>query len=341
MTTYKDAGVDIDAADKATAGFKDAVKSTHNTAVLADIGLFGGLFKPDLSGYKEPVLVASSDGVGTKLKIANLMGVYDTVGQDLVNHCVNDILVQGAKPLFFLDYVAVGKLKPEVVVDIVKGFAYACKENGVALIGGETAELPGIYHGDDFDLAGFVVGIVDKSKVIDGKGISEGDIVLGAASNGLHTNGYSLAIRSLIEEHKLDLKKPCDGLDEPVGDALLKTHLSYLPLVSRLWKSAVKIKGMAHITGGGLLDNIPRILPKGLGVKLESSKWSVPPIFSVIKRMADVPERDMYRTFNMGIGLAVILDKDSAPEAEKSLQGTEFELKRIGRVVKGSKVLID
>lgn len=332
MTTYKDAGVNIDAADEATAGFKGAVKATHTKHVLADIGLFGGLYEPDLKGYKEPVLVASSDGVGTKLKIAVEMGVYDTVGQDLVNHCINDILVQGAKPLFFLDYVATSKLKPNVVIDIVKGFAAACKKNGVALIGGETAELPGIYHGDDFDLAGFVVGIVDKGSIIDGRNIKAGDVILGLPSNGLHTNGYSLAIKTLLTDNKLPLDKTPEGLDEPLGEALLKTHASYLATIMMLLDKNIEINGLAHITGGGLIDNVPRILPKGLGARFEKSAWSVPKIFSLIQKYAKTPERDLYRTFNMGVGLTIILKPAEVDKVKKIFEKNSISYNEIGTV---------
>jgi phosphoribosylformylglycinamidine cyclo-ligase len=327
--TYKEAGVDIDSANEAVSRIKKYLKETYNDNVLSSVGSFGGLYQID----KENVLVSSTDGVGTKLKLAFMSGKHDTIGQDLVNHCVNDILVLGAKPLFFLDYLSTGKIKPEVIESIVKGLSIACKENDCALVGGEIAEMPGLYKPNEYDLASFIVGKVKKNKIIDGSKIKKGDLVIGLSSNGLHTNGYSLAIRILIENSKLNLNKKLK--DMTLKDALMKIHTSYYKPVSELL-SKFEIKGMAHITGGGLIENIPRILPENCSVELKNN-WKVPEIFNLIKELGNVPEDDMYRTFNMGIGFVLIVDRKNSNNILKNLEKYSFNSQIIGEVVEGSK----
>jgi phosphoribosylformylglycinamidine cyclo-ligase len=275
--------------------------------VLTDIGLFGAFFQPDLTGYKEPVLVSSVDGVGTKLKIAIQFNKHDTIGQDLVNHCVNDIAVCGAEPLFFLDYMAFGKLDPVVASEIVKGFSIACKENGCALIGGETAEMPGVYQIGDYDLSGTIVGIVEKSKIIKGEKISRGDVLIGIPSSGLHTNGYSLARKVILEKYNLTYKVP--SLKKTIGEELLTVHCSYLQLI-RTIKNKIEVKGMSHITGGGIIGNTKRILPEGLKLKIDWSKWDVPPIFKLIQQAGEISEEEMREVFNIGIGLVFVVSKE-------------------------------
>ena len=277
---YEDAGVSIKAGDDTVNKIKDYAKSTFRNGVLTDIGLFGAFFQPDLSGYKEPVLVSSVDGVGTKLKIATIINKHDTIGQDLVNHCVNDIAVCGAEPLFFLDYMAFGKLDTEVAADIVKGFSIACKENGCALIGGETAEMPGLYQVGDYDLSGTIVGIVEKSKIIKGDDIGSGDVLVGIPSTGLHTNGYSLARKALLEKFNLTEKLP--SLSKTLGEELLSVHRSYLKLIKSVTEK-INIKGISHITGGGIIGNTKRILPKGLKLNIYWESWEVPAIFKLIQ----------------------------------------------------------
>lgn len=307
-TTYKKSGVNIDAANLAVKKIKKMVKGTFNKNVLADIGLFGSLYQIN----KKQVLVATTDGVGTKLKLAFKTNKHDTVGVDLVNHCVNDVLVQGATPLFFLDYIATGKLKPGVIVNVMKGFTKACKQNKVALIGGELAEMPGMYKPGEYDLVGIMVGVVDKAKIITGKKIRVGDKIYGLKSSGLHTNGYSL-VNKLLEKHKLDIK------------TLMIPHRSYLKQIK---PHLGRIKGMAHITGGGFYDNIPRILPKGCNALIYKKSWAVPKIFTQIKRLANLDYKEMFRTFNMGIGLVLV---------GKKIPGSI----EIGKVVKGNgKVII-
>jgi phosphoribosylformylglycinamidine cyclo-ligase len=316
MTTYKEAGVDIDAADEAVERIKGVVKATRNKGVLADVGSFGGLFDINKYGLKEPVLVSSTDGVGTKIKLAFLTGIYDTVGQDLANHCTNDILVQGAIPLYFMDYIATAKLKPEVMQKIIEGFCTACRQNEMALLGGEMAEMPGIYQEGHFDLAGFIVGVVEKSKIIDGSKIKPGDVVIGLKSTGLQTNGFSLAIKVFKEA----------GLLEKKAKELMAVHSSFLPIIKPHLESGI-IHGMAHITGSGLEGNIPRVLPENCKVIIDKSKWQIPQIFKDIQKTGNVPEDDMFRTFNMGIGYIVIVDKK---DALKFKEGTI-----IGKVVPG------
>lgn len=311
--TYKDSGVDIKAGEAMVESIKEVVKETHSDAVLGDIGGFGGFFCPDLSGYEDPVFVSSVDGVGTKLIVAFKMGRYDTVGQDLVNHCVNDIAVCGADPLFFLDYFSTGKLKKEVGYQVVKGFAKACKENSVALVGGETAEMPDIYSEGEFDLAGTIVGIVDRKKVINGDGIRKGDVLLGLKSTGLHTNGYSLARKVLFSEYKVD--DYVDELGTTVGKALLAVHKSYLPVIREI-RGLEGVHGFSHITGGGIIGNTRRIVPEGLSIDVDWDVWERPPIFKLIQKLGNVPEEEMRATFNLGIGLAAVV----APEAVEAVK---------------------
>ncbi len=303
---YAAAGVDIDAKAAALARARDSIRSTFNAQVLGDVGGFGGLFQPDFSAYREPVLVGSTDGVGTKLKVAIAAGRHGTCGADLVNHCVNDILVQGARPLFFLDYIAAGKIEPGVLEQVIEGVARGCRENGAALIGGETAEMPGFYAPGEYDVAGTIVGVVERAKILDGSQIAAGDVALGLPSAGLHTNGYSLARKVFFEELG---KKPADtvkGLGRTIADALLAPHLSYRTALEPLL-AADLVHGMAHITGGGFYDNIPRVLPEGLDVVLRAGAWPILPVFEVIGREGRVSFEEMHRVFNMGIGMVVFV----------------------------------
>src|SRR6186713_938176 len=306
---YKSSGVDIDAGNETVRRIKRLAKATFTPGVLSDIGSFGGLFKLDAAAWKEPVLVSSADGVGTKLKVAFMANRHRTIGADLVNHCVNDILVQGAVPLFFLDYLATGRLSPAIAEQVVSGMAGACRENGCALLGGETAEMPGFYADGEYDVAGFIVGIVDRPRVIDGRSIAPGDVLVGIPSSGLHTNGYSLARRIAFDHLGLDVTSEVPALGGTVADALLKTHRSYLSLVRPLLASG-RIKGMAHITGGGITDNLPRVLPEGTDAIVRLGSWPVLPIFEWLQRSGNVPQDDMLRTFNMGIGLIAVVGRD-------------------------------
>lgn len=328
--TYKNSGVDIEAGDEAVKKIKDYARSTFNKNVLSDIGLFGGFYELDLSGYKNPVLVSSVDGVGTKLKVAISMGRHSSIGQDLVNHCVNDIAVCGAKPLFFLDYLAFGRLKPEIASDIVKGFSIACKENGCVLIGGETAEMPGLYDESDYDLSGTIVGIVDKSKVIKGDKISKGDILIGFKSSGLHTNGYSLARKVLLESFKLN-EQPA-GLKQTLGEELLSIHKSYLKLIELLI-SRLEIKGLSHITGGGIVGNTNRILPEERKLKIDWNSWEVPEIFKLIQRTGKIENEEMKKVFNLGIGLIAIVSPEIADESLRLASTLNEEGILIGEVL--------
>jgi phosphoribosylformylglycinamidine cyclo-ligase len=311
---YKAAGVDIEAGEKTVDKIKGYAKSTFNKAVLSDIGLFGAFFQPDLANYKEPVLVSSVDGVGTKLKIATSLGKHDTIGQDLVNHCVNDIAVCGAEPMYFLDYMAFGKLDPEVAAEIVKGFSIACKENNCALIGGETAEMPGLYQEGDYDLSGTIVGIVEKSKIIKGDSITSRDILIGIPSTGLHTNGYSLARKVLLEKYDLHNKMPFSN--KTIGEELLTVHRSYLGIIKVL-KNNLPVKGFSHITGGGIVGNTKRILPQGLNLKIDWGNWEVPSIFHLIQDAGDISDEEMREVFNMGIGLIFVVAEDKLDLAIK------------------------
>ena len=325
---YAQAGVDIKAADKAKELIKRLGRSTSRPEVLTDIGLFGGMFQ--LAGYSEPVLVSSVDGVGTKLKIASLMGKHNTVGIDIVNHCANDIFTCGASPLFFLDYIAMGKLIPEKVASIVSGLAQACKNIGCALIGGETAEMPGIYQGDDYDLVGFIVGAVEKANIIKGSSITSGDIILGLPSSGLHTNGYSLVRKVFdIERNPSVLQVSYPELKRTLGEELLEPHRCYY---SELKPLLSMIKGLAHITGGGFEGNIPRILPQGLAVQIDKGSWPVPPIFKLIQELGKISETEMYRVFNMGIGMVIICSPQQAAELIAALP----ETKKIGKVIQST-----
>jgi phosphoribosylformylglycinamidine cyclo-ligase len=305
---YRESGVDIDAGNEVVRRIKILARGTFTPGVLSEIGSFGGLFGLRSAGLNDPVLVASADGVGTKLRVAFMTGIHSTIGRDLVNHCVNDILVQGAEPLFFLDYLATGKLNPDVAVQIVEGLSAACRENGCALLGGETAEMPGFYADGEYDVAGFIVGAVERSRLIDGKRIAAGDALIGLPSSGLHTNGYSLARRIAFEIARLGPRDIVPEIGGPIGEVLLTPHRSYLPVIKPLLSSGL-IKGMAHITGGGITDNLPRIIPAGLHASIDRSSWTVPPIFRWLQHTGQVPATDMFRTFNMGIGLIVVCAK--------------------------------
>ena len=337
---YKASGVDIDAGNEAVRRIRSLARSTFTAGVLSDIGSFGGLFRMEPGRFREPVLVASADGVGTKLKVAFLAGRHDTVGADLVNHCVNDILVQGAEPLFFLDYLATGRLAPDVAESVVSGMANACRENDCALLGGETAEMPGFYKDGEYDLAGFIVGAVDRSRLINGRTIAVGDILVGVPSSGLHTNGYSLARRIVFDTLKLSVDSYVPELQQTVGDALLEPHRSYLPVIRPLLE-ATRIKGMAHITGGGITDNLPRILPHGTGAVVDGSSWTVPPLFTWLRRSGDVPIDDMMRTFNMGIGLIIVVARDQAEPliSELAARGGR-DARVIGEIVTGEPPMV-
>ncbi len=312
--TYKSSGVDLTAGENTISKIKDYVRSTFNSNVLTDIGHFGGMFKFASDKYKEPVLVSSVDGVGTKLKVAIELGIHDTIGQDLVNHCVNDIAVCGAEPLFFLDYMAFGKLDEDTASEIVKGFSIACKENDCALIGGETAEMPGIYKERDYDLSGTIVGVVDKENILDGSNIQSGDLLIGFLSNGLHTNGYSLARKVLLE--KYNLNDHVELLNKTLGEELLRVHKSYLKLIREL-KSNIDVKGFSHITGGGIIGNTSRIIPKGLNLKIHWGNWDAPPIFKLIQNTGNISSDEMRNVFNEGIGLIVVVPQE---QEEMTLQ---------------------
>jgi phosphoribosylformylglycinamidine cyclo-ligase len=311
--TYRDAGVDIEAGTQAVNLMKEAVRATYGPEVLAGIGAFGGLFDVSaLKGMQSPVLVASTDGVGTKTKIAAALGRFETIGFDIVNHCANDILVQGARPLFFLDYIASSQLQPERIAVVVQGIAAACREIGCALLGGETAEMPGVYEPNEFDLVGTIVGVVDRNQIIDGRAIRPGDQVIGLASAGLHTNGYSLARRIF---QGWDLAAVVPELRQPLGEALLTPHRAYLAEVPQLWTSQVTIKGLAHITGGGLIDNPPRILPAGTALHLRRGSWPIPPIFQLMQQVGQIDEVEMARTFNLGLGMLVVVSPEQLDQA--------------------------
>jgi len=311
---YRDSGVNIDAAQRALARAKETVRSTWDARVRSDLGAFGGLYRP---APGEPLLVASIDGVGTKVKVAAAAGRYDTVGQDLVNHCVNDILVQGAEPLFFLDYFAAGRLAEGVLEDVLDGVARACRENGCALLGGETAEMPGVYAAGDFDLAGCIVGRVAEADLIDGSAIARGDRVWGLPSTGLHTNGYSLARAVLLEGQGLGLDDVPPGLGATVADALLAVHRSYLPHLRALWRALGRgaVHGLAHITGGGFPDNVPRVVPEGLTARIDTRAWTPPPLFGLLGELGEIAPAELYRVFNMGIGMVVFLPPGADPVA--------------------------
>ncbi len=324
---YKKAGVDIGAGEEFVRMIKPQVRQTFTPGVITDIGAFGGFFLPDFSAYKKPVLVSSIDGVGTKLKIAIELGQYETVGSCLVNHCVNDILVCGAKPLFFLDYYACGKLTPAIAAAVVTGMVNACRENGCALIGGETAEMPGLYQERDFDLAGSIVGVVDHEKIINGSAIREGDVLIGIASSGLHTNGYSLA-RKVLEGR---MQERVSGLEGTIGEELLKVHRSYLSLIEPFFGSP-DIRGLSHITGGGLMGNTMRFVPEGLRLDVAWDAWPESLIFDIIRQAGGVPEEDMRRTFNLGLGLVMVVEKNAADRVVATLKSRQENAYIIGVV---------
>ncbi len=305
-STYKSAGVDIKAGDETVERIKSLAKSTFNKNVLSGIGHFGAFYNIDLKKWRNPVLVSSVDGVGTKLKIAFAMGKHNTVGQDLVNHCVNDIAVCGAVPQYFMDYLAFGKLVPSTAEQIIEGFGIACKENNVALIGGETAEMPGLYDAGEYDIAGMIVGIVERGKIIDGSKVKKGDVLIGYASNGLHTNGYSLARKVLLEKYSVQYKT--DLFELSLGEELLRIHKSYLKLIGKL-KEKISVKAFSHITGGGIIGNTKRVVPKNLKIKIDWSTWTTPPIFQLIQKTGNISEEEMREVFNLGIGLIAIVNK--------------------------------
>ncbi len=335
---YASAGVNLAAGDEAVARIKKLAKATFNPNVLSEIGSFGGLFKIPVADYEEPVLVSSIDGVGTKLKLAFISGNHTTVGQDIVCHCVNDILVQGALPLFFMDYIGVGKLDPKDLADIVEGLSKACKDNNMPLLGGETAEMPGFYSAGEYDLVGSIIGIVDRKKIVDGSEITEGDILLGLPSIGLHTNGYSLARKICFEIAGLKIDDQVEMIDNEIGKELLIPHRSYLHPVSALMKE-VRIAGMAHITGGGIPGNLIRILPEGLKAVVERANWPDLPIFAYLQTTGGVADSDMYDAFNMGIGYIVVVKEADAYKAESILAEKGQTSFRIGKIEKGKKVV--
>ncbi|GAB4460878.1 MAG: phosphoribosylformylglycinamidine cyclo-ligase [Armatimonadaceae bacterium] len=334
-TIYADAGVNIDAGNEAVQRMKEHIRSTFNPHVLSDVGSFGALFQPDFSGIGEPILVASVDGVGTKLKVAQMMNKHDTIGRDLVWHCVNDILVQGAKPLFFLDYFGTGKLNPLVAAEVVQGLAEGCRAVGCALVGGETAEMPGMYREGEYDLVGSIVGIVDRGKIIDGSRVSAGDALIGLASDGLHTNGYSLARYVLFEKAGLTVDRFMPELGITLGEALLSPHRCYANSVLPLLKE-YDIHGMAHITGGGFYDNIPRILPADCQAVVERRAWEVPPIFRLIQEAGSIAESEMYRTFNMGVGMVLVVPAEQGLAIVERLNQSGERAGLIGNVMRGS-----
>ena len=357
---YARAGVDIDLGNKVKSALPRMLRATHRPEVLGKVGGFGGLFALDVRKYRQPVLVSSVDGVGTKLKLAFAMDRHDTIGQDLVNHCVNDIAVLGAEPLFFLDYLGTGRLEPRVFKDIISGFAKACAENHCALIGGETAQMPGFYQPGEYDVSGTIVGVVEKSQMLDGQAVRAGDAVIGLASSGLHTNGYSLARKIFFEQMKLKPKTYVPELRNTIGQELLKVHVSYGPLVQKLLKkfnvgqasrlslkpkpqlrqkdrrdACPTIKALAHITGGGFVDNIPRVLPKGCDVVIRKGTWDVLPIFKLIQAKGGVPEDELYQVFNMGIGMVVIVAADKADAVLRCIRAQKQPAWLIGQVTKG------
>jgi phosphoribosylformylglycinamidine cyclo-ligase len=339
QTAYAAAGVDIDLGNRVKATLPQLLASTRRREVLGQVGGFGGLFALDVKKYRQPVLVASTDGVGTKLKIAFAMDRHDTVGQDLVNHCVNDIAVLGAEPLFFLDYIGTGKLQPRVFEQLLRGFATACRENHCALIGGETAQMPGFYQDGEYDVSGTIVGVVEKAAILDGQGIRAGDAIIGLASSGLHTNGYSLARKIFFERMKLRPNSVLPELQGTIGDALLKVHLSYGPLIQAVlkkFKGRRDIKGLAHITGGGFIDNVPRVLPKQCDAVIRKGSWEAPPIFHLLAAKGGVAEAELYRVFNMGLGLTMIVAAGRAEAALRFIRARGQAAWIIGEIARGT-----
>jgi phosphoribosylformylglycinamidine cyclo-ligase len=334
--TYADAGVDIDAAKRTKQRIKYLAHKTFTKNVLSEIGGFGGMFSLDRNKYHDPVLVSSVDGVGTKLKVAFEMNLHHTVGADLVNHCVNDIAVQGAAPLIFMDYFATGKLEPDVAEKVVTGIAEACKHNGCALIGGETAEMPGFYPPGEYDLAGFIVGVVDREKVINGKNVQVGDVLLGLPSNGLHTNGYSLARKLLFTVARYSPDTYVNELKNKVGNELMRTHKSYWPVLKKLVDGET-VSALAHITGGGITENLPRVLPRGTGAVIELGTWPVQPIFEHLQKLGNIEQAEMMRTFNMGIGMVLVVPPKKFKKVQSVLERAGEKGYTIGRVVKGDR----
>ncbi|MCK4856373.1 MAG: phosphoribosylformylglycinamidine cyclo-ligase [candidate division Zixibacteria bacterium] len=337
--TYKDAGVDIDSGNQATARIKKLVKSTYNKKVLSEVGAFGGFYSGRFAGYKKPVLISSADGVGTKLKLAFMTGIHDTIGEDLVNHCTNDILVHGALPLYFLDYFATGKLKPGVVEQVITGLARGCKNNNCSLIGGEIAEMPGFYRRAEYDLAGFIVGIVDRSRIIDGGKIKPGHVIIGLESSGLHTNGYSLVRKLFFDRLKYPPSRRIPELGGTLAEELLKVHRSYLKVIKRLLV-VVSIKGLAHITGGGIPGNLVRILPAGCRAVVDTAGWQRGAIFDLIQKLGSVDDNEMYRTFNMGIGMIVVCGKKDADRVIRLCRRNDVTANVVGEIVKGGRQVI-
>jgi phosphoribosylformylglycinamidine cyclo-ligase len=339
---YAAAGVDIDAQERALAEVRKLARTTFTPGVISELGLFGGLFRPDLAGLEEPVLVASADGVGTKLAVARMAGDFTTVGRDLVNHCVNDVLVQGARPLFFLDYVGAGRLEPREMVDLVRGVADGCRENGVALIGGETAEMPGFYAAGDYELVGFIVGIVERARILDGSRVTAGDVLLGLPSTGMHTNGYTLARRILFERLGLGLGDRLPGARQEkvrVGEWLLRPHRSYLAALSPLLGHG-GLHALAHITGGGLSDNLPRVLPEGLCAEVRFGSWEIPEPFRILQDRGDVELEEMFRVFNMGIGMVAVVARESVAETVAALTRAGERVWPIGLVREGERGVV-
>ena len=337
--TYADAGVDIDRANRTKQRIKYLAHKTFTRGVLSDIGGFGGLFAIDKTKYVDPVLVSSVDGVGTKLKIAFAMGLHSTVGADLVNHCVNDIAVQGAAPLFFMDYLAAGKLEPTIAEKVVEGIADACKHNGCALIGGETAEMPGFYPDGEYDLAGFIVGVVEREQIITGKDVQIGDVILGLPSNGLHTNGYSLARKLLFEGARYSPDDYVNEIKNKVGNELMRTHKSYWPALKKL-VAAQCVSALAHITGGGITENLPRVLPRGTGAAIDLGSWPVPPLFEHLRQLGNVPQDEMLRTFNMGLGMLAVVPLAKFKKAQTVLERVGEKTYTVGRIIKGDRKVI-
>jgi len=336
--SYRDSGVDIDAATRATDRIKELARTTFNQRTLSEIGSFGGMFDGAFPNMAQPVLVASADGVGTKLKIAFATGIHNTVGRDLVNHCVNDILVQGARPLFFLDYIATGKLSTEVVASVIEGITDGCRSNGCVLLGGETAEMPGFYKEGEYDIAGFIVGVVDREKIIDGKSIVAGDVLLALPAVGLHTNGYSLARKLFFDVAEFTTETLLPELEMTIGEALLQSHISYLRPLEALLETG-GIKGLAHITGGGLTDNIPRILPEGTAVRIRKGRWPILPIYEHLRRLGNVSDEEMYRTFNMGVGMVIVCGRDSQTLIKNHFESIGEACYEIGEVIEGNQVV--
>jgi phosphoribosylformylglycinamidine cyclo-ligase len=337
--TYADAGVDITRANRTKQRIKYLAHKTFTRGVLSEIGGFGGLFAVDKTKYTDPVLVSSVDGVGTKLKVAFEMGLHSTIGGDLVNHCVNDILVQGAAPLFFMDYLATGTLDPAIAEKVVEGLADACKHNGCALIGGETAEMPGFYPDGEYDLAGFIVGVVERDRIITGKEVQIGDIVLGLPSNGLHTNGYSLARKLLFEVARYSPETYVNEIKNKVGNELMRTHKSYWPSLKKMI-DAQCASALAHITGGGITENLPRVLPRGTAAVIELGSWPVPPIFEHLQQLGNVPQDEMLRTFNMGVGMLLVVPSAKFKKAQTVLERVGEKAYTVGRITKGERKVL-